>query len=606
MTIASSVLTTTDINGGTIDGTTIGGTTPAAGTFTAVTAKTTGVPLEINSTNSNDIKLEFNNNGTTTGYIGSSSSYDLSFYNSSASALAYLNDTGFGIGTTPSYKLHIAGAASNTRSMYVAATNTSEQVVDIRNTGVHTAGHVFYVYQGNASSTAPALTAENSGTGNGIFIDQNGNGIALNIDSEATTSGTVNINADASTSGTPLYVQANSLTNGLGAWIYSNSASFVGTGLLRAHIDNASATGTAFNVINDGTGSGVYIDQNGNGRSIYVDTECTDQSVLQIDADTLTAGNGVYAYSNSASFSSSGGLLYAFVDHASATGRAATIRNDGTGYGVFIDQNGNGVALNIDSAATSGGTVQITSAQQTGSVLRLDVDSLSNGQGIYVQGDGTGGGQLIAAYVSSASATTVPLSITNNGTGNGIFIDQNGSGNALYTDGGNVVVNNGRTTLTANGEPFSLYVQYNNATSGVFIGGDAAGRLQFSNSGGSALAYLDGNGNLSVTGQYIEDYNATGTSGAVTIDLNTGNNFSTAMAGAVTYTFSNAATSGTVSSFTLKVVNNGSAITWPASVDWPGGTAPTLSASGATDVFTFFTHDGGTTWYGFTAGQGMA
>ena len=103
----------------------------------------------------------------------------------------------------------------------------------------------------------------------------------------------------------------------------------------------------------------------------------------------------------------------------------------------------------------------------------------------------------------------------------------------------------------------------------------------------------------------IEEYNATGTSGAVTVDLDTGNNFSTAMAGAVTYTFSNAATSGKVSSFTLKVVNDGSAITWPTSVDWPAATAPTLSASGATDYFVFITHDGGTTWYGFTAGQGM-
>jgi len=104
----------------------------------------------------------------------------------------------------------------------------------------------------------------------------------------------------------------------------------------------------------------------------------------------------------------------------------------------------------------------------------------------------------------------------------------------------------------------------------------------------------------------IEEYNATGTSGAVTIDLNTGNNFSTAMAGAVTYTFSNPAASGKVSSFTLKVVNDGNAITWPTSVDWPAGTAPTLSASGATDYFVFITHDGGTTWYGFTAGQAMA
>ena len=38
MTIASSVLTTTDINGGTIDGTVIGGSTTAAGSFTTVTA----------------------------------------------------------------------------------------------------------------------------------------------------------------------------------------------------------------------------------------------------------------------------------------------------------------------------------------------------------------------------------------------------------------------------------------------------------------------------------------------------------------------------------------------------------------------------------------
>jgi hypothetical protein len=104
----------------------------------------------------------------------------------------------------------------------------------------------------------------------------------------------------------------------------------------------------------------------------------------------------------------------------------------------------------------------------------------------------------------------------------------------------------------------------------------------------------------------IEEYNATGTSGAVTIDLDTGTNFSTAMAGAVTYTFSNPAASGKSSSFTLKVVNDGNAITWPASVDWPAATAPTLSASGATDYFVFITHDGGTTWYGFTAGQAMA
>jgi len=30
------------------------------------------------------------------------------------------------------------------------------------------------------------------------------------------------------------------------------------------------------------------------------------------------------------------------------------------------------------------------------------------------------------------------------------------------------------------------------------------------------------------------------------------------------------------------------------------------SAASAVGYFVFITHDGGTTWYGFTAGQGMA
>jgi hypothetical protein len=51
MTIASAVLTTADINGGTIDGATIGGATPAAGTFTNLTANGT---IDIDSTGNMD------------------------------------------------------------------------------------------------------------------------------------------------------------------------------------------------------------------------------------------------------------------------------------------------------------------------------------------------------------------------------------------------------------------------------------------------------------------------------------------------------------------------------------------------------------------------
>jgi len=74
--------------------------------------------------------------------------------------------------------------------------------------------------------------------------------------------------------------------------------------------------------------------------------------------------------------------------------------------------------------------------------------------------------------------------------------------------------------------------------------------------------------------------------------------------GTETFTFSNpSATLAT--SFTLFLINGGSqTVNWPASVDWESGVAPPLTASGM-DVLTFVTVDGGTVWYGFTAGLDM-
>ena len=46
-----------------------------------------------------------------------------------------------------------------------------------------------------------------------------------------------------------------------------------------------------------------------------------------------------------------------------------------------------------------------------------------------------------------------------------------------------------------------------------------------------------------------------------------------------------------------------STITWPSSVKWAGGTAPSAPASGETDAFTFYSTDSGTSYYGFQAGD---
>ncbi len=119
------------------------------------------------------------------------------------------------------------------------------------------------------------------------------------------------------------------------------------------------------------------------------------------------------------------------------------------------------------------------------------------------------------------------------------------------------------------------------------------------------------NGELTAD-SYNESYAAvTSTTNATTVDCEAGNTFTHVLTENTTFTFSNPPVTGTAYTFTLKVVQDASAsgytVTWPAAVDWPAATAPTLTATAsAVDVFVFYTHDGGTTWYGFVAGQGLA
>ena len=98
-----------------------------------------------------------------------------------------------------------------------------------------------------------------------------------------------------------------------------------------------------------------------------------------------------------------------------------------------------------------------------------------------------------------------------------------------------------------------------------------------------------------------------GTITGTTLDLTSGNVFSYTPTADTTFVFSNPPTTGTAYGFTLKITPSATVtLTWPASVDWAGGTAPDAPASGATNVYTFLTQDGGTTYYGFLAGAAMA
>ena len=81
------------------------------------------------------------------------------------------------------------------------------------------------------------------------------------------------------------------------------------------------------------------------------------------------------------------------------------------------------------------------------------------------------------------------------------------------------------------------------------------------------------------------------------IDCSAGNYFTKTAASDLTWTISNVPTTGAFS-LILELTDGGTGTqTWFSGVKWPGGTAPTLVASGV-DVLGFITDDGGTTWRG--------
>ena len=182
-------------------------------------------------------------------------------------------------------------------------------------------------------------------------------------------------------------------------------------------------------------------------------------------------------------------------------------------------------------------------------------------------------------------------------------------------------VNESGTTKKVTGTQLSTFIR-GNVTLGDLSVTASAAELNYNDittlgtSEASKTVTADANGDVNLSEElkaksYNETYAAvTSSSAATTVNCETGNAFSHTLTEATTFTFSNPPASGTAYSMSIEIIQDsgasGYAITWPTSVDWPSATAPTLTATAnAKDVFVFYTRDGGTNWYGFTAGQAL-
>jgi hypothetical protein len=137
-------------------------------------------------------------------------------------------------------------------------------------------------------------------------------------------------------------------------------------------------------------------------------------------------------------------------DSSSSSGNPLRINNNGLGTTVLINSyNDVGVmsieGANTDSPGISGSFNSLTTAAA---------------MYVYSSSNSTSSRSIIDFQQTSAFATNATvLKLTQASTADALFIDMNGSGNALYTDGGNVVVNNGNVGInTTPSAPFHVTV----------------------------------------------------------------------------------------------------------------------------------------------------
>ena len=312
----------------------------------------------------------------------------------------------------------------------------------------------------------------------------------------------------------------------------------------------------------------------------------------------------------------------------------ATGENAGT-WGTKTNNN-----LNLVQQAI-GGFEQVTVGDGATVALAMSDGSVSNARNMVVKvATVTLSGATVLTvpdsiekmYIFDVSAVTNPTNLTiKTASGTGFSPDQ-AKIYFAYSNGTNIVEVSLDSLGGAVGSASLPTVPITKGGTGLTAAGSANQALKM-NSGGSALEFGTlplaggGTGATSLAGANIAALNATNNfadniiqrsllkdtgevrvalgdlgGGTDDIDLSLGNVFTaTVSTGTQTLTFSNPSPSGNACTFMLILTNGGSqTVNFPASVDFPGGSAPTLTTSG-TDILMFTTIDAGTLYHGILA-----
>lgn len=249
----------------------------------------------------------------------------------------------------------------------------------------------------------------------------------------------------------------------------------------------------------------------------------------------------------------------------------------------------------ITDAVIDGSSTQITGGEIVNVPVRNAAGVSTNEIAVPVSpGRATvGGAAILASGDDIVAELDAAGTITLNSATVGVVMDQGGA--YLRMRGALRIANSGNTDwleATHNGTDFNfLFTNTAEVNWDTLLNMTAALRL---------------NDNLlirSVFQDFSIDEQAVTATATTSIDYTAGSYVALTMnTNITTLNLNNPPPSTSVGVLRLKVIQDatgGRTIAWPASVKWPGGTAPTLStAANAIDFVDLWTDDAGTTWYG--------
>jgi hypothetical protein len=329
-----------------------------------------------------------------------------------------------------------------------------------------------------------------------------------------------------------------------------------------------------------------------------------------INAVAHTVGSGVAAnssgfFSNAGFFSTLNGQKITFTSLAGGSNVYFTQQNDdnfvfyttntinGTRPVWSIFANSITSSLTISTPAVFNANVTIGALIANGSIGTLNQVLTSNGTGTFWSSPGAASVNTTAQYTWSNTQT-----FSSNVTFSSFIL------------GNNIQASNGFISLGSYNNTFShgIVMDYVTGMGRISVGpadgitfynGNVAttATMTISNTGNVGIGntvpatMLQIGVNYGVIAQTIASTNA------ISVNCASGNYFiATANGSATTITFTSVP-ANTVYAMVIRLANGGvNTFTWSSSPKWPSGSAPTVSSN--TDIFTFVTENGGTTWYG--------